>query len=98
MLSEKKILYLPGKDGNYNSKAYVKWGELEKQVQCFAVKHSATREKRKLNSLFLLIYVEKIMRERKCECSNFIYPFQYVGLEEALKRKTKQTNKKNPNV
>lgn len=49
---------------------------------CEAFSHKG-EEKRKLNSLFLLIYVEKIMRERKCECSNFIYPFQYVGLEEA---------------
>jgi len=37
-------------------------------------------EKRKLRSLFLLIDVEKIMRKRKGECTNFIYPFQYMRL------------------
>lgn len=67
MLPEKKILYLPGKDRNYHSKAYVKRGKLEKKEWFFAVKDSATREKskRKLQSLLFLIYVEKIMKEKK---------------------------------
>lgn len=50
MCTEIKILYLSKKDGNYHSKVYVKWGELGEKF--FAVKDSATREKRKLNSLF----------------------------------------------
>lgn len=47
MLSVKNILHMPGKDGNCHSKAHVKLKELEKKVQFFAVKDSATREGRK---------------------------------------------------
>lgn len=46
MLFEKKILYLPGTDRNCHSKAYVKQGELEKEVQFFVVEDLATREKK----------------------------------------------------
>lgn len=64
MSPEMKILYLSRKDGNYHSKVYVKWGKLGEKVQFFAVKGSATREKRKLNSLFPLILNFKNERKK----------------------------------
>lgn len=84
MLSENKILYLARKDGNSHSKAYVKRGKLEKKGQLsFAVKDSATREKRKGN--ILLIYVEKIKKE------NANAPVAYILFSTWYLRKLNKT-------